>query len=43
LRKIADAGRLRRALFVCDRDELRTQALGALQNAFGTDAAEVYI
>jgi type I restriction enzyme R subunit len=42
LRKIADAGRLRRALFVCDRDELRTQALGALQNAFGTDAAEVY-
>lgn len=42
LRKIADAGKLRRALFVCDRDELRTQALGALQNAFGTDAAEVY-
>jgi type I restriction enzyme R subunit len=42
LRKIADAGKLRRALFVCDRDELRTQALGALQNAFGSDAAEVY-
>jgi len=42
LRKIADAGKLRRALFVCDRDELRSQALGALQNAFGTDAAEVY-
>jgi len=42
LRKIADVGKLRRALFVCDRDELRTQALGALQNAFGTDAAEVY-
>jgi type I restriction enzyme R subunit len=42
LRKIGDAGKLRRALFVCDRDELRTQALGALQNAFGTDAAEVY-
>lgn len=41
LRKIADAGQLRRALFVCDRDELRTQASGALQNAFGNDAAQV--
>ena len=39
LRKIADAGQLRRALFVCDRDELRAQALGALQNVFGNDAA----
>ncbi|MGD0389290.1 MAG: DEAD/DEAH box helicase family protein [Tepidisphaeraceae bacterium] len=39
LRRIADAGQLRRALFVCDRDELRTQASGALQNVFGTDAA----
>ncbi len=42
LRKIADAGLLRRALFVCDRDELRSQALGAFQNAFGADAAEVF-
>ena len=42
LRRIADAGQLRRALFVCDRDELRSQGLGALQNVFGTDAAEVY-
>ena len=41
LKKIADAGQLRRALFVCDRDELRTQALGAFQNVFGADAAEV--
>lgn len=41
MKKIADAGQLRRALFVCDRDELRTQALGAFQNAFGADAAEV--
>ena len=32
-------GHLRRALFVCDRDELRTQALGALQAVFGNDAA----
>lgn len=41
LKKIADAGQLRRALFVCDRDELRTQALSAFQNVFGADAAEV--
>ena len=42
LKKIADAGLLRRALFICDRDELRAQGLGALQNVFGSDAAEVY-
>jgi len=42
LKRIADAGQLRRALFVCDRDELRSQALGALQNVFGSEAAEVY-
>ncbi|MGB9695485.1 MAG: DEAD/DEAH box helicase family protein [Caldisericaceae bacterium] len=41
LKKIGDAGQLRRALFLCDRDELRTQALGAFQNVFGADAAEV--
>jgi len=41
LRKIADAGQLRRALFICDRDELRTQALGAFQNVFGSDVAAV--
>lgn len=42
LKKIGDAGQLRRALFLCDRDELRSQALGALQNEFGSDAAEVF-
>lgn len=42
LKKIADAGQLKRALFVCDRDELRSQGLGALQNVFGADAAQVY-
>lgn len=42
LKKIADAGQLKRALFVCDRDELRSQGLGAFQNVFGADAAEVY-
>jgi len=31
LKKIADAGQLRKALFVCDRDELRSQATTALQ------------
>ncbi|MEK7447114.1 MAG: DEAD/DEAH box helicase family protein [candidate division NC10 bacterium] len=41
LKRIADAGLLRRALFVCDRDELRTQGLGAFQNVFGADAAPV--
>ncbi len=42
LKRIADAGQLKRALFVCDRDELRSQALGAFQNVFGSEAAEVY-
>jgi type I restriction enzyme R subunit len=32
---------LHRALFLCDRDELRSQALGAFQNVFGADAADV--
>ena len=41
LRRIADAGQLHRALFVCDRDELRSQGLGAFQNVFGADAAPV--
>ena len=39
LKRIANAGQLRRALFVCDRDELRRQALSAFQNEFGSDAA----
>ncbi len=39
LKRIADAGQLRRALFVCDRDELRRQALSALQHEFGGEAA----
>ncbi len=41
LKRIADAGQLRRALFVCDRDELRGQGLQAFQNVFGADAAPV--
>ena len=39
LKRIADAGQLRRALFLCDRDELRRQALAAFQEEFGGDAA----
>lgn len=41
LHKIASAGQLRRALFLCDRDELRTQGLAALKRDFGADAAIV--
>lgn len=41
LKRISDAGLLRRALFVCDRTELRDQAASAFQNIFGTNAAEV--
>jgi len=41
LKRIADAGQLKKALFICDRDELRNQGLAAFQNVFGADAAEV--
>ena len=41
LKRIADAGQLRRALFICDRDELRGQASTAFANVFGTNAATV--
>ncbi len=39
--KLAQAGQIRRALFVVDRDELRTQAITHLQGIFGDDAQEV--
>src|SRR5438552_4434866 len=41
LRKLFDAGRIGKALFVCDRTELRDNGLTDFQAAFGTDAAEV--
>lgn len=41
LYRIAMAGNMGRALFICDRDELRTQALAAFQRVFGADAQEV--
>jgi len=42
LHRIAEAGQLRRALFLCDRDELRKQGLLAMTAQFGSDAAEAY-
>ena len=39
LHTLSKSGQLRRALFLCDRDELRTQALSALSHAFGSDVA----
>lgn len=41
LRRIFDAGLMGKALFVCDRTELRDNGLGDFQAAFGNDAAEV--
>ena len=39
LKRISDAGQLRKALFICDRDELRTQGAKAFQDKFGSNAA----
>lgn len=39
LKRISDAGQLRKALFICDRDELRTQGMKAFQDKFGSNAA----
>jgi len=41
LRKMFDAGVMGRALFVCDRTELRDNGLGDFHAVFGNDAAEV--
>lgn len=41
LKRVADTGQLRRALFLCDRDELRRQALAELTNYFGDAARPV--
>ncbi len=41
LKKMFDAGLMGKALFVCDRTELRDNGLGDFQALFGTDAAEV--
>ena len=42
LRRVADAEQLRRALFLCDRDELRTQALAELTKYFGDGVRPVF-
>ena len=41
LKRIDEAGQLRRALFLCDRDELRTQGHAAFQGAFQSDVETV--
>lgn len=41
LRRMLDARSFGKALFVCDRTELRDNGLGDFQAVFGTDAAEV--
>ena len=41
LRKLFNAGKLGKALFLCDRTELRDNGLTDFQAVFGTDAAEV--
>lgn len=38
LQRLSDSGQLKRALFLCDRDELRTQAHTRLHIVFGADA-----
>ena len=41
LHKLAESGHLKRALFVCDRNELRKQGFGQMFAAFGDNAAFV--
>lgn len=41
LYKLAQAGQLQKALFVCDREELRTQGMGKMHAVFGDNAQEV--
>ncbi|MCE8427502.1 MAG: DEAD/DEAH box helicase family protein [Candidatus Methanoperedens sp.] len=41
LDKLGKAGQLTRALFVCDRDELRTQGMSKLHSIFGDNAQMV--
>ena len=40
LRRLADAGQVRKALFICDRTELREQGAAAMRARFGSNAAE---
>jgi type I restriction enzyme R subunit len=41
LHKLAESGNLRKALFVCDRNELRKQGFGQMFSTFGDNAAFV--
>ena len=40
LKRLDDAGQMKRALFLCDRDALRAQALSYFQKVFGGDVEE---
>lgn len=39
LKRLSDAGHLKRALFLCDRDVLRQQGVEAMRDVFGDNAA----
>jgi type I restriction enzyme R subunit len=41
LKRLDTAGQLKKALFICDRDELRNQANNAFMGLFGSNAAAV--
>ena len=41
MKRLADAGQMTKALFLCDRDELRVQAGAAFQDVFSSNAAIV--
>jgi len=41
LKRLDTAGQLKKALFICDRDELRTQAKNDFMGLFGSNAAAV--
>ena len=43
LKRVDDAKQMKRALFLCDRDSLRAQALAAFRRVFGNDAEAVRI
>ena len=40
-KKLSEANLLKRVLFLCDRDELRTQALSEFKKFFGNDVASI--
>lgn len=41
VKRLAESNLLKKVLFLCDRDELRTQALAQFKSFFGNDAASI--